>query len=362
MAKLKNANECAKYLKSVGGDVGTEIAEKSASKIKKQLKTDSNDKSLAPNEPKTKKEKLNSINADENKKPNNNNKSIKSDKNRNLNGYEDSDENLNSNTNSKGRPRQFKDTSAQTVICSTTQKLVMLNESSESVSSHQDNETSEIADQKNRKKLNKPRHNRLKSNNQFTEDVDDSLVPIYDKNGEHTSRKPKNNENESDLDERTIKEVERRARAETEERENLKKEKRNKNLNAYGLSNSKPSKSNSQRALNDEDIVFEASPERNKNKNTTSNYNSNSLARSTPFQRNNRRDKPKPIYNQYDNFDPDENTVRLIIKGEVIKSATWAKNRYTNLFDRQRLILKSLYEIRRCRINNRDVSIAREES
>ena len=52
----------------------------------------------------------------------------------------------------------------------------------------------------------------------------------------------------------------------------------------------------------------------------------------------------------------DDNTVRVIIKGEVLDSAVWAKKKYANLFDRQRLILKSLYEMRRCRINNRDVN------
>jgi len=53
----------------------------------------------------------------------------------------------------------------------------------------------------------------------------------------------------------------------------------------------------------------------------------------------------------------DDNTVKVIVKGDVLDSATWAKKKYSNLFDRQRLILKSLYDIRRCRINNRDVSI-----
>ena len=51
----------------------------------------------------------------------------------------------------------------------------------------------------------------------------------------------------------------------------------------------------------------------------------------------------------------EDNTVKVIIKGDVIDSVTWAKKIYSNLFDRQRLVLKSLYDIRRCRINNRDV-------
>lgn len=53
----------------------------------------------------------------------------------------------------------------------------------------------------------------------------------------------------------------------------------------------------------------------------------------------------------------EENTVRLVIKPDPISgNSSLARKRYASLFDKQRLILKSLYEIRRCRINNRDVN------
>jgi len=52
----------------------------------------------------------------------------------------------------------------------------------------------------------------------------------------------------------------------------------------------------------------------------------------------------------------EDNSVKVIVKGDVLDSATWARKKYSNLYDRQRLVLKSLYDIRRCRINNRDVS------
>ena len=52
----------------------------------------------------------------------------------------------------------------------------------------------------------------------------------------------------------------------------------------------------------------------------------------------------------------DDNTVRLIFKTDAsMRNTSWGQKRYAFLFDRQRLLLKSLYEIRRCRINNRDV-------
>jgi hypothetical protein len=53
----------------------------------------------------------------------------------------------------------------------------------------------------------------------------------------------------------------------------------------------------------------------------------------------------------------DENVVRLIFKSETNDSPNMWKKKYGNMFERQRLILKSLYEIRRLRINNRDVSL-----
>jgi hypothetical protein len=52
-----------------------------------------------------------------------------------------------------------------------------------------------------------------------------------------------------------------------------------------------------------------------------------------------------------------ENVVRLIFKSETNDSPNMWKKKYGNMFERQRLILKSLYEIRRLRINNRDVTI-----
>jgi len=52
----------------------------------------------------------------------------------------------------------------------------------------------------------------------------------------------------------------------------------------------------------------------------------------------------------------EDNSVKVIVKGDVLDTATWARKKYSNLYDRQRLVLKSLYDIRRCRINNRDVS------
>lgn len=51
----------------------------------------------------------------------------------------------------------------------------------------------------------------------------------------------------------------------------------------------------------------------------------------------------------------DDNMVRLVIKQNDSKSFLTEKKNYGCLFDQQRLVLKSLYEIRRCRINNRDV-------
>lgn len=54
--------------------------------------------------------------------------------------------------------------------------------------------------------------------------------------------------------------------------------------------------------------------------------------------------------------DSDENMVRLVIKPDTTSTnPALARKRYATLFDKQRLILKSLYEIRRNRINNRDV-------
>jgi hypothetical protein len=54
----------------------------------------------------------------------------------------------------------------------------------------------------------------------------------------------------------------------------------------------------------------------------------------------------------------------LVIKGDEKNETNTSNNnlpdasnkkRMPSLFEQQRLILKSLYEIRRCRINNRDV-------
>lgn len=49
--------------------------------------------------------------------------------------------------------------------------------------------------------------------------------------------------------------------------------------------------------------------------------------------------------------------VRVVIKQNEFKSYLTEKKNYGCLFDQQRLVLKSLYEIRRCRINNRDVRL-----
>jgi hypothetical protein len=78
-------------------------------------------------------------------------------------------------------------------------------------------------------------------------------------------------------------------------------------------------------------------------------YNSKP-SRSTNAQRANTFSYPSFDYN-------DDNTVRLIVKSDGTKSALQTRGRYASLFDRQRLVLKSLYDIRRCRINNRDVSL-----
>ena len=61
--------------------------------------------------------------------------------------------------------------------------------------------------------------------------------------------------------------------------------------------------------------------------------------------------------NRNSSYSNDDETVRLIIKPDEIRSYNLAKKNYGSLFDQQRLILKSLYEIRRCRINNRDVCL-----
>ena len=62
----------------------------------------------------------------------------------------------------------------------------------------------------------------------------------------------------------------------------------------------------------------------------------------------------------------DDSIVKLVIKGDEQNETNTSNNnlrdanskkRMPSLFEQQRLILKSLYEIRRCRINNRDVCI-----
>lgn len=50
----------------------------------------------------------------------------------------------------------------------------------------------------------------------------------------------------------------------------------------------------------------------------------------------------------------EENMVRIILKTDPIYDVP-SKKKFGAPFDQQRLILKSLYEIRRNRINNRDV-------
>ncbi len=61
----------------------------------------------------------------------------------------------------------------------------------------------------------------------------------------------------------------------------------------------------------------------------------------------------------------DDPIVKLVIKEDEQNETNTSNNnlrdanskkRMPSLFEQQRLILKSLYEIRRCRINNRDVS------
>ncbi|RMZ96149.1 hypothetical protein BpHYR1_015922, partial [Brachionus plicatilis] len=56
----------------------------------------------------------------------------------------------------------------------------------------------------------------------------------------------------------------------------------------------------------------------------------------------------------------EDSIVRLVIKPNDFKSNLMGKKNYGSLFDQQRLVLKSLYEIRRCRINNRDIVINSE--
>ena len=51
----------------------------------------------------------------------------------------------------------------------------------------------------------------------------------------------------------------------------------------------------------------------------------------------------------------EENMVRIILKSDPIYDVP-SKKKFGAPFDQQRLILKSLYEIRRNRINNRDVN------
>ncbi len=65
------------------------------------------------------------------------------------------------------------------------------------------------------------------------------------------------------------------------------------------------------------------------------------------------------------NSKEEESIVKLIIKNDDLfgrypaalhdQSGQTARKKIPNMFEQQRLILKSLYEIRRCRINNRDV-------
>ena len=61
----------------------------------------------------------------------------------------------------------------------------------------------------------------------------------------------------------------------------------------------------------------------------------------------------KKLAEDEENEDENSHMVKLIIKTEPMDGNT---NNYQSLFERQRLLLKSLYEIRRSRLNNRSVS------
>ncbi len=53
-------------------------------------------------------------------------------------------------------------------------------------------------------------------------------------------------------------------------------------------------------------------------------------------------------------LDGEENTVKLIFEEDDLMSPNFTK-KYISLYERQQLILKSLYDIRRYRLNNKDV-------
>jgi hypothetical protein len=64
-----------------------------------------------------------------------------------------------------------------------------------------------------------------------------------------------------------------------------------------------------------------------------------------------------PNYKTEDRDVQADEMVRLIVKTDDMKDEAWMKRRYANLFEKQRLVLKSLYEIRRNRINNRSIIV-----
>lgn len=53
----------------------------------------------------------------------------------------------------------------------------------------------------------------------------------------------------------------------------------------------------------------------------------------------------------------EESTVKLIFETDEFGGANFAK-KYPSLYEKQRLLLKSLYDIRRYRLNNKDVNLA----
>ena len=290
VAVLKKANECAKYLKSTGGENGNQISEKAGKDIKKfneetetpikntakifnsttSKEKESNKKPVDASPSKNKKQKPTPTKATLNEKdPTSLSKNKKPTEIKN-NPYNKSSEiqitplknenrrNSNENDYRLVEGRVLKDTSAQTIIHGTTnQKLVMLKDSNDSFSSQDDDEEDFYQKAKNesKKRLSKKKSNgkllvsmpnkSLDVEEDNNPKTDDAIEPMYNENKipRETSKishkqKSFNNNTSSELNEteRIKLDLEKKAKLEAEKEDRDKRnDNRNKNLsNAYG--------------------------------------------------------------------------------------------------------------------------------
>lgn len=132
LAKLKKASDCEKYLKSMGGCSASECAKRPPTKI-------NNNNNAAKN--KQTNEKTNSKEDNKNNNINNNNENKKKKENNNSNSKNGKKVGVAAAEVFFEPQRQFINKSAQTMIASTKQKLIMVDSSNESFASKKNDNT-----------------------------------------------------------------------------------------------------------------------------------------------------------------------------------------------------------------------------